>query len=212
VKGAHQDDGRLFPQPCNHTLATQHWNVSVRGSVATIAASSGDRGCWEVSGCHYADGSSVDSSYGCKEFPAPNNTAPCSNNMVWSFNENGTITSPFSGLCFQADDLEGGFLSACTGSSAQKWKVHGSVGKQLIVSADGHCITRGAPSPPPYPPQKPGELSFDVSILGWKAAKVRNLWSRADLGTLSTVTVKLHGDGDAMLIKLTQDMEEQIFV
>merc|ERR1712217_216354 len=132
------------------------------------------------------------------------------NNMIWSVNQNGTITSAFSGKCFQADDLDGGYLSTCSESKDQRWVVRGTSGKQQIASAAGKFIRRGAPPQPPRPPQPVGELVFDVTSLGWTTAQVRDLWSHQDLGAQSKITVRLSGDGDSRLFKLTKAPEQVI--
>lgn len=50
------------------------------------------------------------------------------------------------------------------------------------------------------------EQAFDVkSSLGWaNGAKVRDLWAGKDLGTMSTITAQLTGDGDSSMFRLTK--------
>jgi len=205
-KATVNEGGGLRLDACNASDETQFWNVTVAGGLATIAADAGDKACWEVRGCTYNDGSVVDTNYGCKALPPAGDKEACDNNMIWSVNRNGTITSAFSGKCFEAGELAGAYLTTCTGSHLQQWRLQGSSGKQHIVSAGGKCITRGSSPQPPEPPQTPGQLTFDISSLGsgWEAALVRDLWAHTDIGTLSKITVRLNGDGDSRLFKLTQ--------
>lgn len=195
-------NGPLRLEECNNTNEAQLWNIKTVGTMSTIEAFAGDKGCWEVNGCNYGEGGSVDTDYGCKALPSQGVTDPCCSNMAFNINSNGTITSTFAGMCFTLDD-KGGTLNTCNASTFQQWGVIGTLGKQQIVSGDGkRCISRGLVSS-----QSNGleSLSFDVKAsLGWTKAVVRDLWAHKDLGEQTTVTVNLKGGGDSKMFKLTK--------
>lgn len=196
--GAHS--GELELLPCNASDPLQQWNITTVGGVSTIA-SRGDPGCWEITGCNYASGATVDTRFGCKAFPPPHSTDKCASNMAWTLNSNGTIAAAFSpNLCF---DFEGGgTLETCTGARGQTWKISGPPGAQHITADDGvGCVSNG------FTPQPGGTLSFDiVSGLGWAGgATVRDLWNHTDLGIVQSVEVDVsRGNGTSFVYKLTK--------
>ena len=199
-------DGELALTACNASDPAQLWNFSSDGTATAIKISNDTSGplksdaCWEVNACNYRPGSSVDTRFGCRPVPKPGNNQSCNANMAWQFNKNGTVTSTWSGLCFE---LEGsGTLAACNGAPRQKWKVVGQPGKQQVVSATNKysCISNGEP------PEPAGKMVFDIaSSIGWKSAKVRDLWLHKDLGVFSKLSVSLAaGNGTSKLFKLTK--------
>jgi len=181
---------------------SQLWNVQTTGTMSTIAALAGDKGCWEVNGCNYVDGASVDTDFGCKPLPSPGLEDPCCSNMAWHFNASGAITSIFSEKCFEVAAEGGGSLATCNGSQAQRWRLRGIPGRQQIVAETGAgCISR-AERPEVNAAEQ--DLVYDVKAsLGWETAAVRDLWTHKDLGVMTKIAVRLAGDGDSRLLKLT---------
>lgn len=120
--------------------------------------------------------------------------------MAWQLHKNGTITSIYSGLCFELEG--GGTLAACDGSKRQQWTVQGSQGHQTIRAAGNKysCISNGNPTEPV------GKMVFDVpSMIGWPKAHVRDVWAHKDMGSMASIAVSLAaGNGTSMLFKLTK--------
>ena len=102
----------------------------------------------------------------------------------------------------------------------------GAVSYQIVSISTGQCITdvstlpgnlanpdtvRGTRITSQHPESGStvvsGEaLVFDVKAsLGWQnGAKVRDLWSKRDLGTMMTIQGQLTGDGDSSMYRLTK--------
>jgi len=209
-----EDPGKLTLAPCDSSNRRQLWKVDTSGTAASIAALDGDDvpgyglGCWEIRGCNYGEGATVDTDFGCKPDPA-GSTDPCANNMAWNLNEDGTITSLYSGMCFTLDAASGGRLAKCTGDASQRWSLKGDSSHQQIVSSDGACVTNG------QQPQPAGQLIFDVTALGWQAAQVRDLWDHKNFGLQTKISVELPmGDGASRIFKITihESSEKRILV
>eukprot|EP00935_MAST-01C_sp_MAST-1C-sp1_P002127 g2127.t1 len=234
----------LILEPCDASMSKpeQLWDIKTKNMSygrlwvvqSTIQAIAGNKACWEINGCGYRDGSSVDTSFGCKGLPDPGIDDKCCANMAWSVNKNGTISTVFDHkMCFEirgssaaAAGAGGGMLSTCVpGAKQQQWQLKGSPGKQQIESLvpGAGCIAR--PAQQRQAPQQPlqqqaptgttgraivgdsPQLVFDVSSLGagWeKGAKVRDLWAHKDLGVMTKVSVGLGGAGDSRMFKLTK--------
>jgi len=197
--------GTINLAPCNATDDAQLWDVTISGALSRFQSAANGQGCWEVPGCGYRAGTSIDTNFGCKAIPpARGVTDGCCFNMAWYINANGTITSGLGGLCFEVRGF-GGALAICDGSKTQQWTLRGANGKQQIVSGEnGECITNpnsGKLAPDP----RAVDLVFDVKAsLGWDAAQVRDLWAHKDLGVHSNITVALQGNSDSKVFKLTQ--------
>lgn len=102
----------------------------------------------------------------------------------------------------------------------------GTASYQIVSVSSGQCITDVSKSPDnltyhddvrgtratSQPPASGGTivsgetLVFDVKAsLGWQnGAKVRDLWSKRDLGTMMTIRGQLTGDGDSSMYRLTK--------
>jgi hypothetical protein len=81
VRSVGTHSGELALLPCNTSDPLQQWNITTVGGVPTIA-SRGDPGCWEITGCNYASGATVDTRFGCKAFPPPHSTDKYASNMA----------------------------------------------------------------------------------------------------------------------------------
>ena len=103
---------------------------------------------------------------------------------------------------------------------------NGTASYQIVSANTGQCITdvsnsqanltyhdavRGTRTTSQYPASggtvaSGNSLVFDVKAsLGWQnGAKVRDLWSKRDLGTMMTIRGQLTGDGDSSMYRLTK--------
>ena len=54
--------------------------------MSVIKSAAGNRACWEVNGCGYSAGATVDLAFGCKPLPPRGLVDPCCSNMAFSFN------------------------------------------------------------------------------------------------------------------------------
>ena len=240
---------------CDATDPTQQWTITTKGggggdpAMSVVQSAAGNKACWELNGCNYDRGTKVDTAYGCKPLPPRGLVDPCCSNMAFSFNQNGTITTSYGGMCFAV-----GGLAPCNGSAVQQWSLGalsanntqqiiqqkvrassspssgggaaaaaaGARGKQYCVgrttsaadaadgtfSEDAAAAGAGALSGAGAGADGAGGaggLQFDVKKeLGWDSANVRDLWAHKDLGNMKVIAVRLQGDGDAAMYKLTK--------
>lgn len=199
-------NGPLVLEPCDDTQESQLWNIQNEAVFSRIAAVAGDKACWEVNGCGYGDGSTVDTNYGCKDLPSYVHDDACCSNMAWELGQNGSIRSGYDdSRCLEVRS-GGGTLAACeAGKAAQQWTVQGEHGRQQIAAGDSRgCIARSAALASSSGVLDTAALTFDVSTLGWASAYVRDLVAHEDMGATSEVKVQLSGDGDSRIFKLTQ--------
>merc|ERR1711907_52797 len=100
-----------MPEHCDDAKSSQLWNIESEGPLARISNSAGGKvACWEVRACNYGEGATVDTNFGCKPLPPSGSQDACSNNEAWRINSNRSISSPFSGKCFEISS-DGGMLA-----------------------------------------------------------------------------------------------------
>ena len=187
---------KLAVAPCNSTEPAQKWNVTANANgEATLSISDGTVSgplphptCMEVNGCNFSPGQSVDTNFGCKVLPPPGGNNTCAANMAWLAPKpgvKGPIKAAFdASLCLEVSG--GASIATCDGSRQQMWTLTGPAGAQQIESGAGFgCVSNGEPTGGP-----PAQMAFDVTGLGWKTAKVTDLWSKK-VSTESKLVVSL---------------------
>lgn len=210
--------------PCDASQSEQLWKLTATtasgGMTAVQSMASSHAACWEVNGCGYRPGATVDTSYGCKALPAKGVTDPCCSNMAWKVQDEARTLTPAwnESLCFQLRQGGGAELQACDGSSAQIWGLKHAAGAPadefLVVSGSSadQCIANvqlaaaaAAVGGSSAAGTQDATLVYDVkAMLGWEQAKVRDLWAKKDLGVMRKVTVQLTGDGDSAMYRLSK--------
>merc|ERR1712039_348076 len=118
------------------------------GMVAFKSAKVGS--CLEVRACSFKDHASVDSDFGCKAFPKAGDTNPCSKNMAWNYNSNGTITSVMSGKCLQSAPSPSSHveITTCAGTPEQTFEIMESGTGMSVIREKGdarRCLADEVP-------------------------------------------------------------------
>eukprot|EP00039_Didymoeca_costata_P002752 m.62306 g.62306 ORF g.62306 m.62306 type:complete len:741 (+) comp11502_c0_seq2:165-2387(+) len=142
--------GILELTKCNMSDIGQHWNVSATpGDSVTCNVQNAlpyrVGGCWEITGCSFAEDAEVGTNYGCKAIP--HGTGGCDANGAWAFNQNSTITSVMSGACLHVDEKSKAVtVGECKGTTEQQWIVDGT---QIKSKSDQNmCITNNEQAVP----------------------------------------------------------------
>lgn len=149
---------------CDGSDEAQQWELlfddaKKMASLKSAAVSS----CLEIHGCSSSDHVGVDTKFGCKKLPSPQETDPCAKNMAWNVNSNGTITSVLSGKCLQPSST-GLEVTTCDGSAVQVWEVRDvGDGMSTIRQAKGdrHCLAQTLLEFNDFPPRsRPGAWAY----------------------------------------------------
>jgi len=219
------ENGQMMMEPCNASSPSQDWTLSPGihpgdGGVTNIKSTTGNKGCWEITGCNMHANAAVGTGFGCKALPK----GPCSGNMcdcngAWTINSNGSITSYMSHLCMVAEGSKV-TVSVCDGSAAQQWKVVSSTLDPTAVRIvqGAKCVDSNQQPQPPGPqpgPGGPSDVSFVLTALnlGFEGAvRVRDLWNHKDLSPLpstsSSFSTHIPYHGSAFLVFMPGDDSE----